>query len=57
MIDTITFIEQIIIILEFMRIRNCYNCGYCKENYTYCADLDCEVDPNEPICSNENYYA
>ena len=48
---------EVIVILEFMKRRTCYNCGYCKENYTYCADLDCKVDPDEPICSDENYYA
>lgn len=38
--------------------RNCFNCGYCKEkenNSYYCDDLDCEIDPCEPICSDEYY--
>jgi len=38
-------------------MRNCYHCGYCKEkeDYYYCDDLDCEIDPDEPICSDEYY--
>lgn len=45
-------------------MRNCYNCGYCEESREadgslryYCNDLDCETDPSDPICSEENYYA
>lgn len=33
--------------------HNCYYCGYYKNGY--CNDLDSMVDPNEPICSEENY--
>lgn len=39
-------------------MRNCYRCGYCKEeeDHYYCNDLDCEIDdPNDPICSDEYY--
>ena len=35
-------------------MHKCYYCGYYRNNY--CNDLDCEIDdPNEPICSEENY--
>ena len=46
-----------------MSCRNCYHCGYFREEddngmiKNYCNDLDCEVDPDEPICSDENYDA
>ena len=40
--------------------RNCYHCGYYTEDTDegdigYCNDLDCEVDPDDPICSDEYY--
>ena len=41
-----------------MKMKNCHHCGYCrkwKNGTFYCDDLDCTVDPDEPICSDENY--
>ncbi len=35
--------------------HKCYHCSYYKNGY--CNDLDCGVDPNYPICSEENYNA
>ena len=40
--------------------HKCYNCSYCKRlkgAHYYCNDLDCVVDPDDPICSEENYYS
>jgi len=36
-----------------MKNHNCHHCGYYKNGY--CNDLDCEVDPDDPICSEEYY--
>lgn len=36
-----------------MKNHNCHQCGYYINGY--CNDLDCEVDPDDPICS-EKYY-
>lgn len=42
-------------------MSNCFHCGYCQkeirdnEEVYYCNDLDCEIDPYERICSDENY--
>ena len=39
-------------------MHNCHHCGYCqkmKNGSYYCNDLDVEVDPNEPVCSEEYY--
>ena len=33
--------------------HNCHHCGYYRNEY--CNDLDCEVDPDDPICSEEYY--
>lgn len=45
-------------------MRNCFSCGYFMKSTKkgayitgYCNDLDCEVDPYEPSCSDENYNA
>lgn len=35
--------------------HNCHHCGYYKDGY--CNDLDERVDPNYPICLEENYSA
>ena len=35
--------------------HNCHYCGYYRNKY--CNDLDCEVDPDDPICSEEYYYS
>lgn len=42
--------------------RNCYYCGYYKEEKRkdgtircYCDDLDVTVDPYNPECSDEYY--
>ena len=39
-------------------MHNCHHCGYCQQKKNgsyYCNDLDVEVDPNEPECSEEYY--
>lgn len=36
-----------------MKKHNCYHCGYYRKGY--CNDLDCTVDPDDPICSEEYY--
>ena len=36
-----------------MKKHSCYHCGYYKNGY--CNDLDEEVDPNDPVCSEEYY--
>lgn len=36
-------------------MHNCHRCSYYNSKYSYCNDLDCEVDPDDPICSEEYY--
>lgn len=31
--------------------RTCHHCSYYKGGY--CDDLDCQVNPNEPMCSDD----
>jgi hypothetical protein len=36
-------------------MHNCYSCGYYNSKCHYCNDLDVEVDPDDPVCSEEYY--
>lgn len=39
-------------------MHKCRYCGYYNKRNHYCNDLDCEIDdPDNPICSEENYYS
>ena len=36
-------------------MHNCHHCGYYDKKHYYCNDLDCKVDSDDPICSEEYY--
>lgn len=43
--------------IKKLKNHNCYHCGYYNKKGHYCNDLDVKVDPNYPVCSEENYYS
>ena len=43
------------VVKKLNNMHNCHYCGYYNKKHNYCNDLDCEVDPDDPICSEEYY--